>query len=125
MNKIIIFLAFILCFSCVGLKYGTTNFIESVYVCDLGGMMGKTIIQFKEGVFHYSERDSLFYGSGTWSMSDDGKYLILKGSTDYNYSKPELSLEKKIFLNLKIKNKHTLIGDDKVFIRKDDNEDEE
>lgn len=117
MKKTVIPLAVILCCCCVGLKYSTTEFYESVYVCDLGGMMGKSIIQFKEDSFFYSERDSLFYGSGKWSMSDDGKYLMLNGSTDYSYSKPELSLENKISFDLKIKNKRTLIGDDKVFIR--------
>jgi hypothetical protein len=117
MKKTVISLAVIFCCSCAGLKYGTTEFYESVYVCDLGGMMGKSIIQFKEDSFFYSERDSLFYGSGKWSMSDDGKYLMLNGSTDYSYSKPELSLENKISFDLKIKDKRTLIGNDKVFIR--------
>ena len=117
MNKAIIFIPIILCCSCVGSKYSSMNFIESVYVCDLGGMMGKSVIQFKEDVFYYSERDSLFYGSGKWFISDDGKYLMLKGSADYNYSKQNLSLEKRISFNLKIRNKRMLLGEDKVFIK--------
>ena len=68
-------------------------------------------------VNNFSEKDSLFHGSGQWRISEDGKYILLTGGSDYNYSNPDLSLEKEINLKLKIKNKNSLIGNDKVFGR--------
>lgn len=119
-TKIIWLLLFIVISNncCSPLKHTVNDFNGEIYVDDRG-MMGKTIIQFNQNMVNYSERDSMWVGTGNWRFTDNHKSIILRvratskqinsGST-YGYNP--------INLTLRIKGKNRLIGDNHHFERK-------
>jgi hypothetical protein len=103
---------------CLSLKYTNSDFEGQIYICDLGRMVGRSIIKFDKNTFIYSERDSLFIGEGKWALSEDKKKLILIGKISNKDKIPEVTINKVLKLELMIKGKNKLVGNDMVFVRK-------
>ncbi|MDP4210570.1 MAG: hypothetical protein Q8928_17305 [Bacteroidota bacterium] len=119
MHKLFIpLLSFVIFYSCVPVKLSISDFEGQEYVCDLGRMVGRSIIKFEKKTFLYSERDSLFLGEGKWNFSEDKKRLILTGKISNKHQSPVMTINKGLNLELIIKGKCKLVGDSKVFIRK-------
>jgi hypothetical protein len=103
---------------CTTLKPTAEQFEGKVYICDKGGMMRKSVLTFNIRTFLYSERDSLFVGGGSWHLSEKGK-ILLEGEISNKYQSPNMSINKELKLELKVKGRNKLIGNDMVFIRKE------
>jgi len=81
-------------------------------------MVGKTILKLGKDTFNYSERDSLFIGSGLWSLSKDKKTIYLRGSTTLkDYKDEEFALRKSLDLELEIKDKTRLTYNGQIYIK--------
>jgi len=123
MRKMIIVLFVISCISCSVIRIAEGDLINQKYVQYNDGMgLGRTVIIFSEqGLFNYSERDSLFVGGGKWKLSEDKKYLSLNGKVSDKHNNPDFTLEKSLNLKLKIKNENILIDekDKRILYRKE------
>ena len=80
----------------------------TTYVNDLGPMVGKTIIAFQDSTFTYNERNIL-RSAGYWYISEDKRYVILKGRSDVLQKKNDGVFMIDVDLRLRVKNKKTLI----------------
>ena len=108
----------ILSTSCLSAKYVKNDFQNQTYVCDNDPMVGKTTITFMSDTFKYIERNGLFTGEGVWSLSSNGKQIILKGMTsEYDSKGQKLSFRKEIKFKLEIKNKNKLTDENQTFIK--------
>ena len=99
MNRLLSLLVFVLLMAnCAPLKITRERFVGEVYVCNMGGMMGKTILTFTPDGFEYSERDSLLVGGGTWDYFEKGRTIKLKSKISNKHQSPDLAMEKELKL---------------------------
>ena len=105
--------------SCAPLKYDVNDFDKSIYICEMGGMTGTYTLQFNRNTFLYSESDSLFVGGGKWFLSEDKKKVILIGKISNEHDNPNMPIVKDLNIELRIKTRNKLVGNGKVFLKKD------
>jgi hypothetical protein len=102
-------------FGCRTSQYTKNDFKEKSFV--YSEFPNKTIIHFNDSSYTYYSNDGSIKGTGTWDLSEDKKYLILKGREYWSIEPvfPQKGEDKKMIL--KIKKRKILIDGDLVYKR--------
>lgn len=115
MKKVVIFVIVIFQ-GCVLLKYAPLTLNNAYYVSEKGPMVGNSTLLFDDSTFVYTERGDLFEGKGKWTLSPNGKILILECTIKSQNG--DMNLEQHRYFELRIRGKDKLVGDADIFIRK-------